>query len=71
MSHDFEVVVKDKKLQAGPWGKPHELSAFDPLAHDSFVGGGLALAFERDGKGKVVRMTGVFGGYRAVRWTKR
>ncbi len=71
MTSDFEIVVKDGKLQAGPWGKPHEQSAFDPLARDSFAAPGLALAFERDAKGKVVRMTGVFGGYRAVRWTKR
>jgi hypothetical protein len=71
MTSDLEVLVKDGKLQAGPWGKAHERAVFEPLGQDTFTAEGFALAFERDRRGKVVRMTGVFDGHHAVRWTKR
>ncbi len=71
MTSDFEVLVKDGKLQAGPWGKAHERVTLQPLARDTFAADGFGLAFERDGRRKVARMTGVFDGHRAVRWTKR
>jgi CubicO group peptidase (beta-lactamase class C family) len=71
MTSDFEVLVKDGKLQAGPWGKAHELVTLQPLARDAFAADGFAVAFERDGRRKVVGMTGAFDGHRAVRWSKR
>lgn len=68
---ELVVLVKDGKLRAAPRGKAHQTTAFEPLGRDTFAASWFALAFERDARGKVVGMTAVFDGHRAVRWARR
>src|SRR5262249_7689023 len=70
LTRDTEFGVVDGALSFGPWGKP--LAArLRPVTRDVFLAPGIGFVFERDGRGKVAKVVGVFDGHRAVRWTKR
>jgi hypothetical protein len=56
LAHDLEIRVEDGQLVAGPVGGAPRRTPFTPVARDLFGAEDVGLRFERDARGKVVRL---------------
>jgi CubicO group peptidase (beta-lactamase class C family) len=79
LAHDLEIRVEGGALVAAPAGGPTRAAAFRPIARDLFVSPDIAwkiaddvgFRFERDARGKVVRLVASIDRAREVVLTRR
>jgi len=71
LAHDLQIGVEDGHLVAGPVGGAPRRTPFTPLARDLFATDDVGWRFERDARGKVVRLVASTDRARGVILTRR